>query len=122
MKKIRKLIDQLSVLSDEMNLQILSLLKLHGNLYVCNLEEVLGCPQSSLSRHLSSLRKADLIDSTKEGKFRLYHLIQTDHYIGMIIEEAIKALGYDEKTPVSKEKIEKIYTNCKRRNCDQNDR
>jgi ArsR family transcriptional regulator len=43
-------------------------------LCVCEITEVLGIAQSSVSRHLGILRGAGLVDDTKEGQWMIYSL------------------------------------------------
>jgi ArsR family transcriptional regulator len=59
--------------SDRTRLRILHLLK-SGELCVCDLVRVIGSPQPKISRHLSYLRKAGLVNSRKEGLWMYYRL------------------------------------------------
>ena len=54
--------------ADPVRLRILNLLAA-GELCVCDLTEILRLPQSSVSRHLAYLRRAGLVETTREGKF-----------------------------------------------------
>ncbi|QGY41780.1 metalloregulator ArsR/SmtB family transcription factor [Pseudodesulfovibrio cashew] len=58
-------------LTEPIRLRILNLLR-NRELCVCDLMEVLEIPQSTISRHLSYLRKAGWIESRKGGKWT-YH-------------------------------------------------
>ena len=60
-------------LSDKTRLRILNLL-LTGELCVCDLVGVLGCPQPTASRHLAYLRKVGLVTVRKEGVWCYYQL------------------------------------------------
>ncbi|MBI1249835.1 metalloregulator ArsR/SmtB family transcription factor [bacterium] len=62
-------------LSDRTRLRILNLLR-DGELCVCDLVEVLEIPQPTASRHLTCLRKVDLVLSRKEGLWLYYRLKQ----------------------------------------------
>lgn len=62
-----------SALSDETRLRILALLA-HGELCVCQIEEVLKMPQSKVSRHLMALRHAGLVSWRREGTWIHYSL------------------------------------------------
>lgn len=62
-------------LSDETRLRILSLLA-NGKLCVCDLMAVLDMPQSTVSRHLATLRNAGLVDGHRNGKWMYYTLEQ----------------------------------------------
>jgi len=67
-------------MSDPCRLSILKLLK-GGELCVCEIMAALDRPQSSISHHLSVLKKARLIKERKEGKWSRYRLAD-----GAIIE------------------------------------
>lgn len=59
--------------SDRTRLRILNLLGA-GELCVCDLVQVIGSPQPTVSRHLAYLRKARLVTSRKEGLWMYYKL------------------------------------------------
>lgn len=60
-------------LGDPTRLRILKLLE-HGELCVCHLTATLGMGQSRISRHLSILARAGLIDVRREGKWAYYRM------------------------------------------------
>jgi ArsR family transcriptional regulator, arsenate/arsenite/antimonite-responsive transcriptional repressor len=60
-------------LSDESRVRMLYALR-HGELCVCQLIELLGLSPSTVSKHLSILRDAGLLDSRKEGRWVYYRL------------------------------------------------
>ena len=55
----------------------LRLLNLMGNreICVCYLVEVLGQPQSKISRHLAYLRRAGMVAARREGKWMHYRIV-----------------------------------------------
>ncbi len=59
-------------LSDRVRLKILRLLLEHGELCVCQLQQVFGISQPNLSFHLRVLRDAELVKTRKEGKWVHY--------------------------------------------------
>ena len=59
--------------ADPVRLRILNLLSA-GELCVCDLTEILGLPQSNVSRHLAYLRRARLVTTTQMGRFAHYRL------------------------------------------------
>lgn len=65
----------LKALSDPIRVRILKALHV-ADLCVCVLVELLDCEYSKLSYHLKLLKKAGLIDCTKEGNFLIYHLTE----------------------------------------------
>ena len=62
-------------LSDIQRLRILMALRT-GELCVCQIIEVLGLAPSTVSKHLSILSAADLLDSRKEGRWAYFRLPQ----------------------------------------------
>ncbi len=62
-------------LSDIQRLRILMMLRT-GELCVCQIIAVLGLAPSTVSKHLSILSAADLVDSRKEGRWAYYRLPQ----------------------------------------------
>jgi ArsR family transcriptional regulator len=67
-------VQRLSALSDPVRLRCLSLLADGRELCVCKLVETLGLPQSTVSRHLSQLRKAGWIVARRDGRWMHYRL------------------------------------------------
>ena len=61
--------------SDPVRLRILHLLE-GGELCVCDLVAILRLPQPTVSRHLSYLRKADLVSVRQERSWNFYTLLQ----------------------------------------------
>lgn len=59
--------------SDPIRLRILHLVA-ESELCVCDLVEVLGLPQPTVSRHLSYLRKAGLVSAREERSWNFYRL------------------------------------------------
>jgi ArsR family transcriptional regulator len=64
--------------ADETRLRILNLLAA-GELCVCDIVEILRLPQSTVSRHLAYLRRAGLVEGTREWKFAHYRLTKPGH-------------------------------------------
>mgnify|MGYP001377373556 FL=1 len=62
-------------LSDGQRVRALMLLR-GGELCVCRIVEVLALAPSTVSKHLSILSEADLVDVHKEGRWAYYRLPQ----------------------------------------------
>lgn len=62
--------------SDRTRLRIMNLLRGHQEICVCDLMQVLDLPQAKVSRHLAYLRRADLVDTRREGQWVYYRLSQ----------------------------------------------
>lgn len=67
-------------LSDETRLRIIMLLT-NDELCVCDLMEILGEPQSKISRHLAYLKHSDLINSKRAGVWMHYWLKESNDKI-----------------------------------------
>jgi len=61
-------------LSDESRLRILNLLFHSGELCVCDIESVMGFTQTKVSRHLSYLKRAGLVEDRRQGLWMLYSI------------------------------------------------
>lgn len=59
-------------LGEPIRLRILLLLMQRDSLCVCDLVETLQLPQSTVSRHLSTLKAAGILKSWREGTWMLY--------------------------------------------------
>jgi ArsR family transcriptional regulator len=62
------------VLSDPIRRRILSLLLIHDERCVCDLNAALDAPQPKVSRHLGVLREAGLVLTRREGVWMHYRL------------------------------------------------
>lgn len=70
---MRDTLDVLKALADENRLRALFALR-GGELCVCQLIALLDLAPSTVSKHLSVLRSARLVDSRKEGRWMYYRL------------------------------------------------
>jgi ArsR family transcriptional regulator len=61
-------------LSDPSRLRMLTLLRDSGELCVCDIESVMGCTQTKVSRHLGYLRRAGVVRTRKQGLWVYYSL------------------------------------------------
>ena len=65
-------------LSDPNRLRIFMMLR-EKQLCVCKIVDILGLATSTVSKHLSILREADLISDQKDGRWVNYELSSQDH-------------------------------------------
>jgi DNA-binding transcriptional ArsR family regulator len=70
---MQDIMDVLKALADENRLRALCALR-EGQLCVCQLIALLDLAPSTVSKHLSILRAARLVDSRKEGRWMYYRL------------------------------------------------
>lgn len=71
---MRDLADLFTALSDPSRLGMLALLQRHGEMCVCDIQEVLGVTQSRASRHLQVLRRAGLVQDRRVGPWVHYRI------------------------------------------------
>ncbi len=67
-------LDFYKCLSEETRLKTLLLIAVHGELCVCDLQQVLGQSQPKVSRHLAELRKHQLLMDERRAKWVYYRL------------------------------------------------
>jgi ArsR family transcriptional regulator len=85
-----EIVQLFKALADENRIRILALLQ-HGELCVCEIEEILKIQQSNASRHLNKLKLAGLITSGKKSQW-VYYRVNDDTlvkypFIQMIVDE-----------------------------------
>ncbi len=68
------IVDYMKLLADETRLRCLMLLLKEGELCVCELTYALGLSQPKISRHLATLREAEIVQSRREGLWVYYAL------------------------------------------------
>jgi ArsR family transcriptional regulator, arsenate/arsenite/antimonite-responsive transcriptional repressor len=67
-------VDVFRALADPIRLELLALIAAHGPMCVCHLEEALAYKQPRISKHLSTLKRAGLVTSRREGTWVYYQL------------------------------------------------
>ena len=77
-------------LADRTRLRIVNLLA-RGSLCVCDIQRILGQPQSSVSRHLALLKAAGLIGDRRDGMRIFYALTAWDTALARAVLAAIRA-------------------------------
>lgn len=84
---MRKLSKMFKALSDPNRIRIMKMLELRP-LCVCEITEVLKLASSTVSKHLSILRDAELILDQKEGKWVYYRLNdnKSELYAGEMVQ------------------------------------
>ena len=76
--------------ADPVRIRLLNLLAA-GELCVCDLTEILGLPQSSVSRHLAYLRRAGLVETRQKGKFAYYRLSESRTAVHRNLLDSLKS-------------------------------
>jgi ArsR family transcriptional regulator, arsenate/arsenite/antimonite-responsive transcriptional repressor len=78
----RDVLDLIKALGDENRLRIFMMLR-HGELCVCQIIEMLELAPSTVSKHLSILKQARLIESRKNGRWIYYRLADNDSSLAL---------------------------------------
>jgi ArsR family transcriptional regulator len=94
---IKETLAHTKALADRQRLRILMLLG-PGELCVCQVVAVLALAPSTVSKHLSILQAAGLIESRKQGRWAYYRLAREDENRAArpVLEWLAKALAGDE--------------------------
>ncbi len=88
-KLAEKIAEVLQVISPPARITILLTIG-RGEACVCHLEAILGWRQAYISQHLMALRKADILQDRREGRYVYYRL--KDEAIFALMRDAV-ALG-----------------------------
>jgi DNA-binding transcriptional ArsR family regulator len=76
---MRNVTKRMDALSDDNRLRLLMALR-HGERCVCQLTALLELAPSTVSKHLSILRDADLLEARKDGRWVYYRLAANDDF------------------------------------------
>jgi DNA-binding transcriptional ArsR family regulator len=109
MMTMREILDITKALADANRLRVLMALT-GGELCVCQIVELLRLAPSTVSKHMSILRYARLVDSRKDGRWMYYRLPGRD--AAKPVREAItwvrRSLAESPQAVQDKRKLEKI--------------
>ena len=75
---MKSFIKVMKALSDPNRVRVVKILE-EGELCVCEIRELLGLAQSTVSKHLKILEDAGLVVSRKDGSWINYHLSDEHH-------------------------------------------
>ena len=81
-EKITDITNIFSAMSEPNRLKILFLL-IKNDLCVCDLEEIIGVSQSSISHHLRVLKDYKIVKFQKKGK-RVYYSLDDEHIVKIL--------------------------------------
>jgi ArsR family transcriptional regulator, arsenate/arsenite/antimonite-responsive transcriptional repressor len=109
---MRNLVKVFKALSDSNRIRILKMLEVR-HLCVCEITEVLKLASSTVSKHLSILRNAELILDEKDGKWVNYYINQDqmDEHVQQLLP-LIKSWLLDDNIIIQdKEKVKTVDRN-----------
>src|SRR5207253_2811524 len=82
-----------SALADKTRLRLLNLMR-EGEVCVCFFAEALGTNNPKISRHLSYLKRADLVTGRRDGKWMHYRINEpTDRQVKAVFDATMRLLG-----------------------------
>ena len=119
-QKLKQTTKIAKALADENRIRILCLLKNKKDLCVCEITEIIGLAQPTISSHLKLLENADLIESFKDGLWVNYNISSSlDSFSSEFIEVLYKNLKNDMQIKIDEENAKRISreTICKKRAC-----
>lgn len=94
-----------SALADRTRLRLLNLMR-EGEVCVCFFAEALGTNNPKISRHLSYLKRASLVEGRRDGKWMHYRLNEpVDRDAREVFAATMKMLGVDPQMNADREKL-----------------
>jgi len=113
---LKRLVNTMRALSDAIRLRIINLLH-DRELCVCEIVDTLALPQSTISRHLTVLKNAGIVEDRRYGQWAFYKLIvgrEDNSFIKTLIENEFKEhLLLQEDIEILKKRLEKGRDCCK---------
>ena len=95
LKKITKI---LKALADESRIRIVALLKERNGLCVCEITDIIGLSQPTISSHLKKLQDAEIITYSKDGLWVNYSLDENmDKEVEQLLGALVHMLSEDER-------------------------
>lgn len=105
----RPLVDTLKVLAHPVRLRILALLR-EGELCVCEVAEVLGLAPSTVSEHLTGLRRSGLVREWKVGRW--VHVALSEEAPARPLLTALWPLLAGAETELSRDRAQALALRC----------
>ena len=102
----------LRALAEPSRLRLLALLREHGTLCVCELEEVTGLAQYTVSRHLGLLRRSGLLLNERNGARMDYRIADVEPSVLALLDAAFALLQDDPQTMADREAAGQVRTSC----------
>ena len=106
---MRELLAAMKALSDENRLRILVALQ-GRELCLCQIVELLCLATSTVSKHMSVLQQARLVDARKDGRWTYFRLADVDppEMVQQATELVVRSLGKDAKTRADTKRLKDI--------------
>ena len=95
LKKITKI---LKALADESRIRVLALLKERDGLCVCEITDIIGLSQPTISSHLKKLQDAEIITYSKDGLWVNYNLDENmEKEVKQLLGAIVRMLSEDKR-------------------------
>lgn len=104
---MRRFTTIVKALSDENRARIVMALR-QGELCACEIIEMLGLSPSTVSKHISILLQAELIDCRKDGRWHYYRLAQAAPGVESTHEWMATLLGNEKQVALDRRQLKKI--------------
>ena len=99
-----------AALADPTRLRLLNLMS-DGEVCVCFLADTLGTNDPKISRHLSYLKRANLVKGRRDGKWMHYSLNRpSDEHTSRLFDDVLLALAHDPE--MQKDKVKLVAVCC----------
>lgn len=97
-----------SALADRTRLRLLNLMR-QGEVCVCFLAETLETNDPKVSRHLSYLKRADLVEGRRDGKWMHYRLKEpADAMVKEILASTLELVAADPQMQCDRERLANV--------------
>ena len=106
---MRNIIGITKALSDENRVRALMML-CQGELCVCQLIQMLGLAPSTVSKHMSILYQAGLVDARKQGRWNYYRLAdgEAPEYVLQAIKWVQDSVGKDKRIAQDAREVKRV--------------
>jgi ArsR family transcriptional regulator, arsenate/arsenite/antimonite-responsive transcriptional repressor len=109
MSTLNKITKVLKALADENRIRILCLLSEKEDLCVCEIREIIGLSQPTISSHLKILENNELITFRKDGKWVNYSINPyPDIKIKQILESIFEVIKGDTEVKKDRSRVNKV--------------
>ena len=116
---MKKILTITKALADENRVRALMMLQ-NGEMCVCRIIEMLDLAPSTVSKHMSILKQAELVETRRDGRWTYYRLADADstHAAAEIIRWLAGNLEKDPVVLKDKTRADKFKANAKMSCCD----
>jgi len=109
MGTLKKTTRILKALADENRIRMLYLLNERKDLCVCEIREIIGLSQPTISSHLKLLENSGLVTYSKDGKWVNYSISsELDTKISQMLNNVFSIMKFDEEAKKDRIRVYKI--------------